>query len=155
MSIKSVMPSSHFILCRPLLRLPSIPPSIEVFSNKSTLHMRWPKYWNFSLSIILSKEILGLFVVMFPKVHLTSHSMMSGSRWLILPSWLSGLLRSFLYNSSVYSCHLFLMSYASVRSIHTISVFFCAHLYMKYSLGISNLLEEIFLSMSLLLVPYK
>ena len=56
MSIKSVMPSSHLILCHPLLLLPSIPPSIRVFSSESTLLMRWPKYWSFSLSIIPSKE---------------------------------------------------------------------------------------------------
>ena len=56
MSIKSVMPSSHLILCRPLLLLPPIPPSIRVFSNESTLHVRWPKYWSFSFSIIPSKE---------------------------------------------------------------------------------------------------
>ena len=56
-SIESVMPSSHLILCRPLLLLPPIPPSIRVFSNESTLHKRWPKYWSFSLSIIPSKEI--------------------------------------------------------------------------------------------------
>ena len=61
MSIESVMPSSHLILCRPLLLLPPIPPSIRVFYNESTLHMRWPKYWSFSLSIIPSKEISGLF----------------------------------------------------------------------------------------------
>ena len=54
------MPSSHLILCRPLFLLPPIPPSIRVFSNESTLHMRWPKYWSFSFSIILSKEIPGL-----------------------------------------------------------------------------------------------
>ena len=54
------MPSSHLILCRPLLLLPPIPPSIRVFSNESTLCMRWPKYWSFSFSIICSKEILGL-----------------------------------------------------------------------------------------------
>jgi len=54
------MPSSHLILCRPLLLLPSIPPSIRVFSNESTLHMRWPKYWSFSFNIIPSKEIPGL-----------------------------------------------------------------------------------------------
>ena len=59
-SIESVMPSSHLILCRPLLLLPHIPPSITVFSSESTLHMRWPKYWSFSFSIIPSKEILGL-----------------------------------------------------------------------------------------------
>ena len=59
-SIKSVMPSSHLILGRPLLLLPPIPPSIRVFSNESTLHLRWPKYWSFSFSIIPSKEIPGL-----------------------------------------------------------------------------------------------
>ena len=59
-SIESVMPSSHLILCRPLLLLPPIPPSIRVFSNKSSLLMRWPKYWSFSFSIIPSKEIPGL-----------------------------------------------------------------------------------------------
>ena len=60
MSIKSVMPSSHFILCRPLLLLAPIPPSIRVFANESTLRMRWPKYWSFSFSIIPSKEYPGL-----------------------------------------------------------------------------------------------
>ena len=55
-SIESVMPSSHLILCRPLLLLPPIRPNIRVFSNESTLRMRWPKYWSFSFSIIPSKE---------------------------------------------------------------------------------------------------
>ena len=59
-SIESVMPSSHLILCRPLFLRPQIPPSMRVFSNESTLHMRWPKYWSFSFSIIPSKEIPGL-----------------------------------------------------------------------------------------------
>ena len=59
-SIESVMPSSHLILCRPLLLLPPTPPSIRVFSSESTLHMRWPKYWRFSFSISPSKEIPGL-----------------------------------------------------------------------------------------------
>ena len=59
-SIELVMPFSHLILCRPLLLLPPIPPSIRVFSNESTLRMRWPKYWSFSFSIIPSKEIAGL-----------------------------------------------------------------------------------------------
>ena len=58
-SIESVMPSSHLILCRPLLFLPPIPPSIRVFSNESTLHMRWPKDWSFSFSIIPSKKSQG------------------------------------------------------------------------------------------------
>ena len=60
MSIKSVMPSSHLILCHPLLLLPPIPPSIRVFSNESTLCMKWPKYRSFSFSIIPFKEIPGL-----------------------------------------------------------------------------------------------
>ena len=59
-SIESVIPSSHLNLCRPLLLLPPIPPSIRVFSNESTLRLRWPKYWRFSFSIIPSKEIPGL-----------------------------------------------------------------------------------------------
>ena len=59
MSIESVMPSSHLILCRPLLLLPLIPPSIRVFLNESTLHMRWPEYWSFSFSISPSNEHPG------------------------------------------------------------------------------------------------
>ena len=60
MSIPWVMPSSHLILCRSLLLLPSIPPSIKVFYSESTLHMRWPKYWSFSFSITPSKEYPGV-----------------------------------------------------------------------------------------------
>ena len=60
MPMESVMPFSHLILCHPLLLLPSIPPSIRVFSNESTLHMRWPKYWSFSFSISPSNEHPGL-----------------------------------------------------------------------------------------------
>ena len=60
MSINLVMPSSHLILCRPLLLLPPIPPSIRVFSNESVLHIRWPKYWSFSFSICPSNEYSGL-----------------------------------------------------------------------------------------------
>ena len=60
MSIESVMPASHLILSRPFLFLPPIPPSIRLFSNQSTLRMRWPKYWSFSFSIIPSKEHPGL-----------------------------------------------------------------------------------------------
>ena len=59
-SIEAVMPSSHLILCHPLLLLPTIPPSIRDFSNQSTLLMRWPKYWSFSFSIIPSKDHPGL-----------------------------------------------------------------------------------------------
>ena len=60
MSIESVMPSNHLILCRPLLLLPSILPSIRVFSNELALHIRWPKYWSFSFSISPSNEYSGL-----------------------------------------------------------------------------------------------
>ena len=60
MSIESVMPSNHLVLCRPLVLLPSIFPSIRVFSKESVLHIRWPKYWSFSFNISLSNEYSGL-----------------------------------------------------------------------------------------------
>ena len=94
--------------------------------------------WNSSVGI--PSPPLALFVVMLPKAHLTSHSRMSGSRWVKTPSWLSGSLRSLLY-SSVYSCHL-LISIAS-EMVHTFSVLYSAHLCMKCSIGISNFLKEI------------
>ena len=78
------------------------------------------RIWNSSTGI--PSPPLALFTVILLKVHLTSHSRMSGSRWVITPSWLSGLWRSFLYSSSVYSCHFFLISYASVRSIPFLSL---------------------------------
>ena len=77
------------------------------------------RIWNSSTGI--PSPPLALFVVMLPKVHLTSHSRMSGSRWVITPSWLPGSWRSFLYSSSAYSCHLFLISSASLRSIPFLS----------------------------------
>ena len=77
------------------------------------------RIWNSSTGI--PSLPLALFTVMLPKAHLTSHFRRSGSRWVITPSWLSWSWRSFLYNSSVYSCHLFLMSSASVRSIPFLS----------------------------------
>ena len=76
------------------------------------------RIWNSSTGIL--SPPLTLFLVMLPKAHLTSHSRMSGSRWVITPSWLSGSWSSFLY-SSVYSCHLFLISSASVRSLPFLS----------------------------------
>ena len=60
MCIKSVIPSSHLILCHPLILLPPVPPSIRIFSNESTLHIRWPKYWSFSFSISPSNKHPGL-----------------------------------------------------------------------------------------------
>ena len=77
------------------------------------------RIWNSSTRI--PSPSLALFVVMLPKVHLTSHSRMSGSRLVITPLWLSGSWRSFLYSFSVYSCHLFLISSASVRSVPFLS----------------------------------
>ena len=77
------------------------------------------RIWNSSAGI--SSPPLSLFVVMLPKAHLTSHSRMSGSRWVITPWWLSGSWRSFLYSSSVYSCYLFLISSASVGAIPFLS----------------------------------
>ena len=68
-SIESAMPSSHLILGHPLLLLPPIPPSIRVFSNESTLRMRWPEYWSFSFSIIPSKEHPGLISFRMDRVH--------------------------------------------------------------------------------------
>ena len=76
---------------------------------------------------------------MLPKANSTSNSRMSGSRWVITPSWLSGSWRSFLYSSSVYSCHLFLIF---LLCYHTISVLYFAHFCVKCSLSISNFLEE-------------
>ena len=106
----------------------------------STFTASFFRVWNSSTGI--PSPPLALFIVMLPKTHLTSHSRMSGSRWMITPSWLSRSWRSFLYNSSVYSCHLFLISSASVR-FPTISLLYWAPLCMECSPGISNFLEEI------------
>ena len=97
------------------------------------------RIWNSSTGI--PSPPLALVIVMLSKAHLTSHSRMSGSTWVITPSWISWSWRTYLYSSSVYSCHLFLISSASVRSIP--SVFYCTHLSMIFSLGISNFLGEI------------
>ena len=97
------------------------------------------RIWNSSTGI--PSLPLALFVVMLPKAHLNSHSRMSGSGWVITPSWLSVSWRSFCTVFYVYSYHLFLISPASVRSI--VSVLYWAHLCMKCSVGISNFLEEI------------
>ena len=78
-------------------------------------------FYDLKCSTGIPSPPLALFVVMLPKAHLTSRSKMSGSRWVITPSWLSGSWRSFLYSSSVYSCHLFLISSASVRFLSFLS----------------------------------
>ena len=76
MSIESVMPSSHLILCRPLLLLPPVPPSIRVFSNESALCIRWPKYWSFSFSISPSNEDPGLISFRLDWLHLLVQGML-------------------------------------------------------------------------------
>ena len=85
-SVESVMPSSHLILCRPLLLLPPIPPSIRRFSNGSTLHMRWQKYWSFSFSIIPSKEIPGpiSFRMDWLDLHAVQGTLKRDPRWLFI-----------------------------------------------------------------------
>ena len=110
----------------------------HIESNTSTASSF--RIWNSSAGIPSSP--LALFVVMIPKAHLTSHSRMPGPRWVITPSWLSGSWRPFLYSSSVYSCHLFLISAASIRSL-LFSVLYHAHPFMKCSLDIANFLGEI------------
>ena len=97
------------------------------------------KIWNRSAGI--PSLPLALFVVMLPKAHLTSHSRMSGSGWVITPSWLSGSWRYFLNSYSVYSCHLFLISSASVRSIPFLS--FIEPIFAWNVPLVSNFLEEI------------
>ena len=97
------------------------------------------RIWNSSAGILSSP--LALFIVMFPKAHLTSHSRMSGSRWVTTPLWLTRSLRPFLYSSSVYSYHLFLISSASVMSLLFLS--FIEPIIAWNVPCISNFLEEI------------
>ena len=78
MSIKLVMPSNHLILCHPLLFLPSIFPSIRVFSNESVLRIRWPKYWSFSFSISPSYEYLGLISFRMNRMNLAVQQTLNG-----------------------------------------------------------------------------
>ena len=106
--------------------------------------------WNSSTGI--PSPPLALFVTMLPKAHLTSHSRMSGSQWVITPSWLSTWFRSFLYSSFVYSCHLFLISSSSVRSIAFLSFIlpiFARKILFNFLEEISNLFHLLFSSISL------
>ena len=86
-SIESVMPFSHLILCHPLLLLPPIPPSIRVFSNESTLRIRWPKYWSFSFSIIPSKVIPGLISFTMDWLDLLAVCIYTGPSWVLRGGW--------------------------------------------------------------------
>ena len=97
------MPSNHLIPCRPLLLLPPVPPSIKVFCNESTLHMRWPKYWSFSSSIIPSKEIPGLISFRMD--------------WLDLPA-VQGTLKSLLQHHSSKASILWCSAFFTVKLSH-------------------------------------
>ena len=121
--IKSVMPSSHLILCRPLLLLPPIPPSIRVFSNELTLRMRWSKYWSFSFSISPSKEHPGLI------------SFRMG--WLDLLA-VQGTLKSLLQLSSYKGTNLILRTPSSWSHLNLIT----SHRLRLQILEVSTLLDE-------------
>ena len=102
-SIELVMPSSHLILCRPLLILPSIFPSIRVFSNESALHIRWPKYWSFSFNICPSNEHPGLISIRMD--------------WLDLPAG-QGTLKSLLQHHSSKASILWRSTFFTVQLLH-------------------------------------
>ena len=108
------------------------------------------RVWNSSAG--MPSSLLALFVVMFPETHLTSHSKMSGSRWVITPLWLSGLVRLSLYSSCVFLPPL--LNILFFCYVHTISVLSCAHFCTKCFLGISNCLEEIFSFSHSIIFPY-
>ena len=105
MSIESVMPSNHLILCRPLLLPPSIFPSITIFSDESILPIRWPKYWNFSFSISPSTEYSGLILFRLDWLDLLAvQGTLKSSQTLQFKSISSSVL-SFLYSPSLTSIH--------------------------------------------------
>ena len=112
--IESVMPSSHLILCRPLLLLPLIPPSIRVFSNESTLRMRWPKYWSFSFSISPSNEHPGLISFRMDSLNL-----------LVVQGTLKSLLQYHSSKASIFRCSAFF----TVHRIQQILPLLC-HLFL-------------------------
>ena len=105
MSIESVMPSNHLILCRPLLLLPSIFPRIRVFSNESALHIRWPKYWSFSFNISPSNEHPGL--ISFRMDWLDLLEVQGTLKSLLQHQFksINSLVLSFLYNPTLTSMH--------------------------------------------------
>ena len=107
MSIESVMPSSHLILCHPLLLLPSIFPSIRVFSSESALHIRWPKYWSFSFSISPSNEHPGLICLRMDWLDL-----------LAVKRTLKSLLKHHTSKASVFQCSAFFLHSPTLTSIH-------------------------------------
>ena len=108
MSVESVMPSNHLILCRPLLLLPSIFPSIRVFSNESVLHIRWPKHWSFRLSITPSNEYSGLISFRMDWVDL-----------LAVQGTLKSLLQHHISKASILWCSAFFIVQLSHPYMHT------------------------------------
>ena len=104
-SIESVMPSSHLIICHPLLLLPSVSPSIRVFSNESVLHLRWPKYWSFSISISPSSEYSGL--ISFRMDWLDLLAVQGTLKSSLAPQFksINSLVLSFLYSPTLTSKH--------------------------------------------------
>ena len=109
MSIESVMPSNHLILCRPLLLLPSILPSIRVFSNESSLHIRWPKYWSFSFNISPSNEHPGLICFRMDWMDLlevqgTLKSLLQHHIWIYLILWISNWVTEQQQSNCYYPC---------------------------------------------------
>ena len=127
------MPSSHLILCHPLLLLPPIPPNIRVFSNESTLHTRWPKYWSFSFSIIPSKEISGLISFRMDWLDL-----------LAVQGTLKSLLQHHSSKASILWCSAFFivqLSHPCMRKIKHLWVHLCDKLFqnqMKYYIPLFN-----------------
>ena len=107
MSIKSVMPSNHLILCRPLLLLPSVFPSIRVFSNESDLHIRWPKYWSFNFNISPSNEHPGLISFRMDWLDL-----------LAVQGTLKSLLRHHSLKTSILQCSAFFLYSPALTSKH-------------------------------------
>ena len=112
MRIESVMPSSHIILCRPLLLLPSIFPSIRVFSNESALHIRWPKYWSFSFNISPSNEHPGLISFRIDWFNLLAVRDCQESSPTPQFKSINCLVLSFLYSSTLTSIHDYWKNYS-------------------------------------------
>ena len=111
MSIESVMPSNHLILCRPLLLLPSIFPSIRVFFNESVLRIRWPKYWSFSFNISPSNEYSGLIVLRMDWLDLVG---VQGTR--------KSLLQHHSSKASIFACFMFQLSHPCMTTGKTVAL---------------------------------
>ena len=138
MSIKSVMPSNHLILCRPLLLLPSIFPSIRVFSNESVLYIRWPKYWSFSFSISSSNEHPGL--VSFRMDWLDR---------LVVQGTLKSLLQHHSSKASILQCSALFMSFKAAFSLSSLTLI--KKLFSSFSLSAINVVSTAYLRLLIFL----